>query len=358
MRKERVVDIDVDVDALHRNAQLPGVGEAGTHRCLGSLGRVYVGTHDHGVLAAEFEGALDEPLGAPFGHDPTGRRGAGEHHVVDSVDDEGAGHGAFTRHDGHEPVGQTCKEHLLQHPRGDEGRLRIGLQQHAVAREQRGNRVTCRKRERVVPGRDDAHEPDRLAQFLDTDEHGQCAAHPPTAQQLRGSARVVLGHDSDIEHFLESVGARLTHFPLQQVECLIALGDDQIMETPHDPHSIAHRPLGPFTLHGARPPRRTLHVVLRGERQAVEQVAREGRVHVAGVGIGCDGEARDQGSGRGRRRDYGHVARLRAHEGVPVGVRRNLRGHATLIPAEMGRDERGHGGSGSEAVIRGFGCEP
>ena len=341
----------MDVDALHRDAQLPGIGEARAYRGLSSLGRVDVGTHDHGVLAAQLEGALDEALRAPLGDDAARGGGAREHHVVRGIDDEGAGHGAFARHDGHEPVGQAREKELLQHPRGDEGRLGIRLQQHAIARKERGHRVACRKGERVVPRRDDADEADRLAEFLDPHQHGQGSAHTTRAEELGGVACVVLGHDGDIEDLLERISPRLAYLPLQQVECLIALRDDEVMESPHDAHPIAHRALRPFTLHGARPRCRALHVVLGGEGQAVEHVAGEGRVDVARLGIGRDSETGYEGRGCGRRRQDGHAARLRANEGVAVGVRCDLCCHACLVPAQEGGDEGSDGGGRSPTVV-------
>ena len=49
-----------DVHALDRDAQLAAGGEAGPHRTLGGAVQVGVVEHDHGVLAAQLERAVDQ----------------------------------------------------------------------------------------------------------------------------------------------------------------------------------------------------------------------------------------------------------------------------------------------------------
>jgi hypothetical protein len=84
--QELVGDAVVNQQPLHRDAQLPGVGE---HRPLGPLHRsiqIRVVQDDHRVLAAQLHRARDQPLRRLAGDRAADLRAAGEHHVVHAID--------------------------------------------------------------------------------------------------------------------------------------------------------------------------------------------------------------------------------------------------------------------------------
>ena len=66
-RDELVVDGLLDVDALDRDARLPGVLHRVVGREVGGALEVGVGEHDHRVLAAELQRGGDQPPGGGFG---------------------------------------------------------------------------------------------------------------------------------------------------------------------------------------------------------------------------------------------------------------------------------------------------
>ena len=124
-------------------------------RGVGGSLEVGVGQHDHRVLAAELETDRGERLSRLRHHLLAGRHRAGEHHVVDLVDQRRAGlpapggdredavrDPAFGQHLGHQQRGQ----------RGDLGRL----QDHRVAGGERRDAVAEGVVEGVVPGPDHA----------------------------------------------------------------------------------------------------------------------------------------------------------------------------------------------------------
>ena len=78
---------------------------------------VGVGQHDHGVLAAELAGEGDEPSAALLGHDPTGGGQAGEHEVIDRLDDRAAEARPRASDDPEQVVGEAGLEEELDHRR-------------------------------------------------------------------------------------------------------------------------------------------------------------------------------------------------------------------------------------------------
>ena len=93
----------IDIDPLHRDAQLPRVGKArptGKRRRCRDIG---VASNDHRVLSAELHGTPNEQLPASSGHTSAHRRRSGEHHVVGSIDDQRAHNRSLSRHDGEYP---------------------------------------------------------------------------------------------------------------------------------------------------------------------------------------------------------------------------------------------------------------
>jgi hypothetical protein len=83
--------------------------------------------HEDGVLAAEFEGAADEPLGALGGDDLAGGRRTGEAHVVGVLDHRCAEHPALTGHHLPQPTGEPGLLEQLQSEQCENGVWWSGL---------------------------------------------------------------------------------------------------------------------------------------------------------------------------------------------------------------------------------------
>ena len=133
----------------------------------------------------------------------------------------------------HQPARQPGLLEQLDAAQRDEGRLAVGLQHHAVARRERRKRVADAQRERVVPGRDDAHHADRVVVLPRLGER-QRAPAPARLEVLLGGVRVVARHDRDVEHLLERVAARLAGLDLEQVEQLLLVVERQVVVAQED----------------------------------------------------------------------------------------------------------------------------
>ena len=154
----------VHVQPLDRDAQLPGGGEAARapRPRPPASGRRRASTIIAFLPPSSIEHA-DQPLGRLRGDRAAGRGAAGEHDVV------GAARSASGPSSAPEPV-TTCStsggqpgllEQLDARQRGERG-LGVGLQHHGVAGREGRDRVADRQRQRVVPGRDDADDAERV----------------------------------------------------------------------------------------------------------------------------------------------------------------------------------------------------
>ena len=140
---------------------------------------------DQWVLAAELERGADQPASGLLADGAPGAGRAGEADVVDRVDQGGADDAAATRDDVPRVGGQPGLGH--QGPRVQQGEcgLGVGLRDHGVAREQRGDDVADAEVERVVPRRDHADDSLGDAGLLDLGQAGDRAAD-------RGGGEVLL----------------------------------------------------------------------------------------------------------------------------------------------------------------------
>ena len=245
---EAVVDLVGHEHPLHRDAQLAGVGEARADGALGGPVEVGVTQHQDRVLAAELERAADQPVGALLRDQPAGGRRAGEADVVGALDhrptEVAAGAG--------DHVPQTLGEAgLLQELGAEEGRehrLGIGLGDHRVAGQQRGQPVAQRHRERVVPGRDDADH--ALGDMVDLDP-GQPGHGPQPALGVEVVVRrtgVVAGGQRDVQRLVERVLARLARLPADQVDDLVLAVEHQVVQAEQDLRAVLERRLRPRLL--------------------------------------------------------------------------------------------------------------
>ena len=156
----------LDVDALDRDADLPGVVEAVGGGGVGGALEVGVGEDDHRVLAAELQRDRGERVGSLLHHRLAGLDRAREHHVVDKVDERGAGLAAAGG-DAEDTVGQPgLSQHLGHQHRGERGDLRR-LEDDRVAGRERRDAVAEGVVEREVPGADHADDADRRVADLE-----------------------------------------------------------------------------------------------------------------------------------------------------------------------------------------------
>ena len=243
-----VGDRPFDVHALDGDAQLAGVREHGAGGDLGDLVDIGVRRHNHGVLAAELRGEVDEPLPRLRGEFTTGGRGAGEHEVVAVVDDRGADLAARPRDHGEQVAGHAGAVEQLGGGQRAERRLGVRLEHDRVAGDHRRDRVGHREGERVVPRRD--HADDALGQVVDLGlgEHRDHALGGFTAELLRGELGVVRGGHRHVENLFERRRARLAGFGLDHVEEELAVLVHEHAELAEDAGALGHGPRRPFAL--------------------------------------------------------------------------------------------------------------
>ena len=263
---EPVIDVGVHVHAFHRDAQLPGVGEACAQCSLAGPLHIDIGANDHRVLAAELQRASDQLLPALGRDQPPDAGGTGEHDVVGLPYQCGTQYLALTGHDVQHPAWQSRAVQQMQHPQGRDRGLGVRFDDDGVAGQQRRDRVGHRQRERVVPGGDDAH--DSLGMVVNLDGHrtGERTADPARLEQSDCVAGVVARLRTDIQQFFQSVLAGFSGLPLDDVQTLVATAEHQIVERQKDACPFRHRNRRPALLRGPGEP--------------------EGRRHICGVGLG------------------------------------------------------------------------
>ena len=204
LRQEVVVHGLLDVDPLDRDADLAGVVEPVGGRGVGRALEVGVREHDHRVLAAELEADRGEGLRRLRHHLLARRDGAGEHHVVDLVDQRRAGRPA-PGGDGEDAVRDPALgQHLGHQQRGERGDLGW-LEDDRVAGGKRRDAVAERVVERVVPRAD---HPDHAERRVAHD-------HPATADERRRRLDLLVGE----------VDGRLAGPELERREPVRELGD-------------------------------------------------------------------------------------------------------------------------------------
>ena len=163
---EAVVDGALDEDPRPRAAVLARVVEHGVRRGGGGLLEVGVGEDDVGRLAAELErDALDRPGRAAHHLLPDlGRAGEADLGDVGVLDQPLPDDRALADDDVDDALGEAGLEREVAEP--DRGQRReLGRLEHdGVPARERGAELPARDVEREVPGHDQPHDPERLAE--------------------------------------------------------------------------------------------------------------------------------------------------------------------------------------------------
>ncbi len=367
--QEGVGDRLVDVEPLDGDAELAGRGEAGAYGTRRGLLDVGVLQHQHGVLAAEFEGDADQAGGGALGDLAAGAGGAGEGDVVRVLDDLGSDDRALAEDDLEDLGGQAGLDEQVTGPQGGQAGLGVGLHDHRVARDEGGERVADGQLQRVVPRGDLADDAARVAQLGDLGQGRYGAGVPLGAQVGGGLAAVVPGGHRDGLDLLVGVQAGLAGLQLDEVEHLGLAFQDQVVEAEQDGGALPNRGARPDRLGGAGPVEGAGHVLGRRLGQVGQLLAGERRVVGGAAGPGhALGELGDQlgcdhvRSGAGARRAGGEGVRAGDFRGlrirhepqgmtprglcVPVGNRDSPSAHMTPViagnkPADQGLTWKG-----------------
>ncbi len=164
---QRVVDVLVGVDALHRHAHLAAVHRRGEEQLPGHLGDIDIGQHDGRIVAAQFEGHALERGGRAGHHLLAGGHRAGERDLVHArMRGEQCAQFIAAREHADDAGRQDVAQQLADAQRGQRGERR-GLDDGAVARVERRSQGTGRQVHRRVPRRDDARDAQRAVSQRD-----------------------------------------------------------------------------------------------------------------------------------------------------------------------------------------------
>ncbi len=246
---ERGGDRLIDVDALDRDAQLAGVGEAAGGGAVDHAVEVGVGGDEHGVLAAELGREADEALGRALGDGAACGGGPGEHDVVGGLDDRRAHRGAGPGDDLHQALGKTgLFEELVGAQRGERG-LGVGLDHDAVAGDEGGEGVRDGEDERVVPGRDDADDALGDVVLLRGHQAGGGGHAAGGLEGARGEAGVVPGRHGLVHDLLERPDPGLAVLGLDEVEELVLVVEHEVVVAEQDGGALLDGQLRPAALH-------------------------------------------------------------------------------------------------------------
>ena len=233
---------------------------------------------------------------------PSGRGGAGEAEVVGGVDDGAADGGARADDDVPQVGGQACRSHHVPRPQQGQRGLAVGLADHAVAGQQGRQDVTDREVERVVPRRDHPDHALRDAHLPHLGEPGHGAADLAVLEVRRAVPGVVAGDGGDLQDLLPGAEAVLAHLPLDQVDDLVLLLQQQVVEAQHHlgPRGVGHQ--GPGLLGGPGPRDGRSHVVGGGggDRRRRQPVVRRDGGHRLGAVVLAARRGRAAARGRGR----------------------------------------------------------
>ena len=182
--------------------------------------------------------------------------------------------------------------------------LDVRLDESGVAGDERGDRVAHRQCQRVVPWRDEADDALGLLELRYSDGAGEDPAVPARSEQPTAIAGVVPGGDADVEQLLDRVAASLAGLPLDDVETLVAVREDQIVEPEHDAGPLLQGTTGPRPLPMPQRGNGIVDVGLRGQRQFVDLLSGERGVHRPGAGGVTDADPRQEPSDETRRRGH------------------------------------------------------
>ena len=227
---EPVIDRIGDVHPLGGDTKLSSVGEGGAHRAFHCPIDVGITQDQDWVLAAELQGAADQPIGTALGDDLAGGRGAGEADVVGPADHLRADLGAGTGHGLPQILGETGLLEQACTDQGGEHRLRVRLDHHGIAGCDRGNAIAQSQREWIVPRSDDAH--DTLGHMVDL--HLSQPWHSPDclvgAHDLLGALAVVARRQRYVKRLIVGMLARFAGLPDDHIHDLGLMLHHQIVQ--------------------------------------------------------------------------------------------------------------------------------
>jgi hypothetical protein len=116
----------------------------------------------------------------------------------------------------------------------------------------------------------------------DTRGHREHAPVPAGSEKPLGIACVVPRIEHHVDEFFHRVAAGLPGLPLDDVEALLAVREDEVVEAQHDPGAIRQRPRGPGSLGSSKRLHGGLDVRLVRQRQGEEPLPRERSDDVTG----------------------------------------------------------------------------
>ncbi len=185
-----------------RDARLPGVEALAVHHAAGSLGHREAAPDNGRRLAAEFQRDGSEILGSRAHHMAADAGRAGEEKVVEGQPAERLRDFGLSVRDRDLAFGEMQGGKAFEKGSRSRGRFRH-LHHGAVAGREGGDQGTYRQIERVIPGHDDAHHPERLGHHCRRaglePETGGPAFRPHPATQMAARVADALQGRKDLE---------------------------------------------------------------------------------------------------------------------------------------------------------------
>ena len=242
-------------------------------------GQVGVGEHDVGALAPELQRHPLQGVGAGPHDVLTDLLRAGEADLVDlGVLQQGlAGVGAEAGEDVEHPGGHARLVGDPGQAEGGEGGLLGGLEDDGAARREGGRDLLAGHEQGVVPGHDQAADPDRL---LDDEAHGIGADGRDVAADLGGPARVVLEHERRFLDVPDGVLVGLAR--------VVGLQLGQLRRVPAQDGGHLEQQVGPIPFGDRDAPGAVVERPPGGSHRPVGVLGRAGRdggQHLAGRGV-------------------------------------------------------------------------
>ena len=277
--EESLGDRFVHVDPLDRNADLARRREASLDRAIHRRLQIGIRQHDHGILAAEFERAPDQPLRRLPRHQPAGARAAREHHVIRALAQRRPEQRAFARDHAEYVRRKTRLAQQVHRPERRETGLHIRFEHRGVARHQRRHRVGHRQVERIIPRDDEADHAHRRLEFPGPGQQRQGALAPARTQQSLRPPRVVARDDRGVQNLFECVPPRLAGFPLDEIQHFVLALQQQIVKAQKDARAVGKRAPAPGRLRGPRALHGKFQIRRGPRRDGADLCARVGRAY-------------------------------------------------------------------------------
>jgi len=286
-----------DVDALRPAAVLPCVRKTTGQGARGSTRHVRVGAHDHGILAAELQGAGYEPFGAGHRHFSTRRYAAGEADLVDANTGQRRPSFAIAGKYLEESIRQARLAEQVRDLLAAERRDFAGLEQHRIARDERLGGWIHRQDERSVPRTDHADDTERPVVDLQLLEEAHHTVQPAllAREELRSTLRVERQRIAGGENIdLQRLGGRLAGLGDDNVDQIVLLLDHESEHAPENARPFFEGQRRPLGLYLACPFERSQHTLRRShldlaQASAVDRgLERESARRTSGCGDGLD----------------------------------------------------------------------